>query len=124
MDNKPLENIAEEFIKTRLGKAKLPYLKPNYDTDGSDLVVLSHINKHYARQVIIQSKGRNVTKLHSNVKIHKDYVSSNFICFLYLQVDDDDNDYLFIFFENSIRRWTLIEDKYSLHIPKTFLGKH
>ena len=67
MDNKPLEELAENYIKTRLSKAKIKYLKPNYDTDGADLVLLNPLNKHIAKQVIVQSKGRNVTEKASNV---------------------------------------------------------
>ena len=48
MDNKPLEQLAEDYIKTRLAKAKIKFLKPNYDTDGTDLVLLNPLNKHLA----------------------------------------------------------------------------
>ena len=44
MDNKPLEQLAEDYIKTRLAKAKIKFLKPNYDTDGTDLVLLNPLN--------------------------------------------------------------------------------
>jgi len=120
MDNKPLEGLAEEFIKTRLSKAKIKFLKPNYDIGGSDLVLLNPINKHLAKQVIIQSKGRNITNNPSNVTISSNYIVSNFICFLYLQVDDDDQDYLYIFFSEDIKKWNLTDSKFSLSIPLNF----
>ena len=120
MDNKPLEELAENYIKTRLAKAKIKYLKPNYDTEGTDLVLLNPLNKHLAKQVIIQSKGRNLTKNPNNVEIPQDYVVSNFICFLYLEVDGDDQDHFYIFFSDDIKEWNLSHGKYRLNIPKGF----
>lgn len=120
MDNKPLEQLAEDYIKTRLAKAKIKFLKPNYDTDGTDLVLLNPLNKHLAKQVIIQSKGRNLTKNQSNVEIPQEYVVSNFICFLYLELDGDDKDYFYIFFYDDIKDWSLSNGKFTLSIPKGF----
>ena len=120
MDNKPLEELAENYIKTRLAKANIKYLKPNYDTDGTDIVLLNPVNKHYARQVIVQSKGRNLSNNQSNVTIPKEYVVSNFICFLYLEVEGDSEDHFYIFFSNSIEKWNLSDSKYHLSIPKGF----
>ncbi|MFM2478835.1 hypothetical protein [Celerinatantimonas sp. MCCC 1A17872] len=120
MDNKPLEELAENYIKTRLSKAKIKYLKPNYDTDGADLVLLNPLNKHIAKQVIIQSKGRNLTEKPSNVSIPAEYVVSNFVCFLYLEVDGDLDDYFYIFFSEDIKKWNESNGKYILSIPKGF----
>ncbi len=120
MDNKPLEELAENYIKTRLAKANIKYLKPNYDTDGTDIVLLNPINKHYAKQVIVQSKGRNLSNKQSNVSLPCEYVVSNFICFLYLEVEGDSEDYFYIFFSDSIKEWNLSNDKYTLSIPKGF----
>jgi hypothetical protein len=120
LDNKPLEELAENYIKTRLTKADIKFLKPNYDTDGTDLVLLNPINKHYSRQVIVQSKGRNLSNNPSNVSISKEYVVSNFVCFLYLEIEGDPEDYFYIFFSNSIIEWNLSDNKYILSIPKSF----
>ncbi len=120
MDNKPLEELAENYIKTRLSKAKIKYLKPNYDTDGADLVLLNPLNKHIAKQVIVQSKGRNVTEKASNVSIPAEYVVSNFVCFLYLEVDGDSDDHFYIFFSEDIKKWNENNEKYILSIPKGF----
>lgn len=120
MDNKPLEELAENYIKTRLGKAKIKFLKPNYDTDGTDIVLLNPVNKHYARQVIVQSKGRNISNKQSNLSLPKEYIVSNFICFLYLEVEGDSEDYFYIFFSDSIKEWNLSNNKYNLSIPKGF----
>lgn len=121
LDNKPLEDLAESYIKTRLSKAKIKYLKPNYDTDGTDIVLLNPINKHLAKQVIVQSKGRNVSTKASNVSIPKEYVVSNFVCFLYLEVDNEpDNDYFYIYFSDDIKQWNENNGKYILSVPKGF----
>jgi len=120
MDNKPLEDLAENYIKTRLSKAKIKYLKPNYDTDGTDLVLLNPLNKHIAKQVIVQSKGRNVTNNPSNFSIPVEYVVSNFVCFLYLEVDGDSNDYFYIFFSEDIKGWNKAYGKFVLSIPRGF----
>ncbi|EMV5753316.1 hypothetical protein [Yersinia enterocolitica] len=98
MDNKPLEYLAEDHIKTILSHANIKFLKPNYDENGSDLVLLNPINKHLAKQVVVQSKGRNVTTSSSNVTIPSKYIVSNFICFIYLKIDDDFNNYCYVFF--------------------------
>lgn len=120
MDNKPLEHLAENYIKIELAKAALKYAKPDYDTDGTDLIVLEPINKHYVRQVVVQSKGRNLTHTKSNVKVHKTYVNSNFICFLYIQCDGDSNHYLYIFFHDDFNKWSVLKDDFVLYIPKKF----
>lgn len=120
MDNKPLEEEAENCIKVALAKANIKYLKPNYDTDGTDLVLLNPVSKHMAKQVIVQSKGRNVTNSPSNVVIKSDYVVSNFICFLYVKVENDYNDNLYIFFSEDIKKWSFNEGNYTLSIPQKF----
>lgn len=120
VDNKPLEELAENHIKNILTKCDLPYLKPSYDKFGSDLLLFRHLSKHYARQVIVQSKGRNATKA-NNISIPKEYVNSNFVCFLYLKVDGDRNDYIYIFYEEDMNKWNQKDEKYILSIPKGFL---
>ncbi|ERK07871.1 hypothetical protein L580_1935 [Serratia fonticola AU-P3(3)] len=120
MDNKPLENHAEDYIKVILNHANIKFLKPNYDENGSDLVLLHPINKHLAKQVVVQSKGRNVTSNSSNVTIPIDYVVSNFICFIYLKVEGDFDNHCYIFFHDSIKNWNLNKDHYTLSIPKKF----
>ena len=120
MDNKPLEELAENYIKTRLSKAKIKYLKPSYDTEGTDLILLNPVNRHLSRQVIVQSKARNVTKGQSNISIQSDYVVSNFVCFLYLQDDESDDDNFYIFFSEEIKKWNLNDEKFILNIPNGF----
>jgi hypothetical protein len=120
MDNKPLEEEAENCIKLALAKANIKYLKPNYDTNGTDLVLLNPVSKHLARQVIVQSKGRNVTSSPSNVVIKSEYVASNFICFLYVKVEADYSDNLYIFFSEDIKKWSINGDNYTLSIPQGF----
>lgn len=120
MDNKPLEHLAEDHIKTILSHASIKFLKPNYDENGSDLVLLNPINKHLAKQIIIQSKGRNVTTSSSNVTIPSQYIVSNFICFIYLKIDDDFNNYCYVFFHDDILNWNLNAESYALSVPKKF----
>lgn len=120
MDNKPLEEEAENCIKVALSKANIKYLKPNYDTGGTDLVLLNPVSKHMAKQVIVQSKGRNVTNKPSNVVVKSDYVVSNFICFLYVKVENDYDDNLYIFFSEDIKKWSFNDENYMLSIPKGF----
>src|SRR5690606_27694561 len=119
VDNKPLENLAEDYIKTRLTKAKIKFLKPSYDVDGSDLVLLQPINKHLAKQIIVQSKGRTVKDNPSNISIDKKYVTSNFICFLYID-DGNQDDHFFVFFNDSIKKWKVNGEKFILNIPLSF----
>ncbi|KQZ44694.1 hypothetical protein [Duganella sp. Root1480D1] len=120
MDNKPLEQLAENYIKVELGKANFKYAKPDYDLDGTDLIVLQPISKHYVRQVIVQSKGRSVGSQQTNVRINKSYVNSNFICFLYLQLDNDPVHYFYIFFCDDIKKWDAYDKYFQLLIPKDF----
>lgn len=119
MDNKPLEELAENYIKVILGEGEINYLKPNYDKDGSDLVLLHRVNRHYSREVIVQSKGRDVTNNASNVKISSSYVTSNFICFLYIK-NPDKKRYFYIFYKEDISQWNISDNNYILQIPKKF----
>lgn len=117
-DNKPIELEAENYVCSRLAKMNLRYSKPNFDSDGGDIIVINQINKDIYKSIKVQVKGRDITSNNSNVIIHKSYITDNFVFFLYLKIKEDYNDYLYCFFDNDISSWELRDDNYYLNIPQ------
>lgn len=95
-------------------------VKPSFDQKGSDLLILDGITGKFSKFLIVQSKGRDITKPNS-VEISVDYVSDQFLCFLYT-VDEDKNSALYLFFPDQIRKWPIVDGKYVLQINKKKLS--
>lgn len=114
MENKPLEEQAENFIKSQLVKFDFKVTKPSFDKKGADLIIIDNIDKGKTRFLIVQCKGRSVKESTTSVKIPKSYVEDNFILFLYT-VDDNKNDLLFLFFAEDIRDWSNNNNEYKLN---------
>ena len=106
MDNKPLEEQAESLIKQQLLKYNFNVLKPSYDQYGADLLIIDNIKKQYSKTLKIQSKGRSLRGKNNLIVIPSKYVVDDFILFLYT-IDNAYDDYLFIFFEEEIKKWNL-----------------
>ena len=115
MDNKPLEEEAESFIKQQLLKYDFNVLKPTYDKYGADLLILDDIQKQYPKTLKVQSKGRSLSG-NNSIKIPSKYVVDDFIVFLYTK-DSEYNTYLFIYFEEEIKKWNLnSKNEYTLSL--------
>lgn len=46
IDNKPLEEEAEFFVKSKLLRYGFNLAKPSFDIQGADLIILDNIEKH------------------------------------------------------------------------------
>lgn len=114
MDNKPLEEQAENFTKSQLLKFGFNLAKPSFDKKGADLLIIDNIDKKYSRLLIVQSKGRAVTEKYTSVVIPISYVEDNFILFIYT-IDEVKNEFIYLFFAEDIKDWnTNSKDEYSL----------
>ncbi|MCK5136988.1 MAG: hypothetical protein KAR19_14475 [Bacteroidales bacterium] len=104
VDNKPLEEQAENYIKSQLIKFGFNVMKPSFDKKGSDLIIVDNIEKQNSRLIKVQSKGRTISDKTTNVKIPISYVENDFILFIYT-IDDKKNESCFLFFAEDINLW-------------------
>ncbi len=119
MDTKPLEIQAEDLIKHKLLKFDFLVVKPTFDKEGADLLIIKDISQKVTPFVKIQCKGRTIDK-NSNVAIPKSYVEENFIIFLYVEIKETKEDFLYVFFKEDIEKWKNLGDNFQLTIPKSF----
>ena len=85
MDTKPLEEQAESYIKSELLRFDFNVIKPSFDRDGTDLLIIDGIENKSTHFLKIQCKGRNIDRNGTNVKIPKKYVQENFVLFIYTE---------------------------------------
>lgn len=119
MDNKPLELQAEKLIEYKLIKHGLLVTKPSFDKEGTDLLIIKDISQKITPFIKVQCKGRTI-KSNSNVTIPTKYVEENFVTFLYLEKEQTKDDFLYVFFQDDIRRWRTVGANFQLTIPKDF----
>lgn len=130
VDNKPMEVEALDFVKNRIRKYGYNYADLSCDKKGTDLFAFKDITSDSVKVIKVQSKGRNIIEKVSNVKIYQHYVTNDFVCFLYLKTDDEDNDYLYLYFQDDIVKWkenkgkNQEHDEYELYIGKDFVEKN
>jgi len=104
-DNKPGEEQAEAYIKSKLIRNGFQVAKPSFDIRGADLLILDDISKKTTKFLRVQSKMRTVSATaNSSVEIPEEYVDDNFILFLYIESGEED-ELLFTFFKEDIRQW-------------------
>ncbi|MDH5976099.1 hypothetical protein CSB62_25865 [Vibrio splendidus] len=115
IDNKPLEEEAEFFVKSKLLRYGFNIAKPSFDIKGADLLILDNIDNHYSKILKIQSKGRTLKKTTNSIKIHESYVKDDFIVFLYA-IDEENKEqaHLCVFFKEDIELWNKSNDNYTL----------
>ena len=127
VDNKPMEIEALDFVKNRIRKYDYNYADLSCDKKGVDLFAFKDITSDSVKVIKVQSKGRNITDNVSNIRIYKHYVTNDFVCFLYLKTDDQDTDYLYLYFQDDIVKWKENKgkdeehDEYELYIGKDFV---
>lgn len=115
IDNKPLEDEAESFVKSKLLRYKFNMAKPSFDIKGADLLILDNIDTQYSKILKIQSKGRTLKKTTNSIKIHESYVKDDFIVFLYaIDEVDKENEHLLTFFKEDIELWNKLDNNYTL----------
>ncbi len=112
MDTKPLEIEAESFIKHELLKYNFNVTKPDFDTEGADLLIIDSIQNKFTHFLKIQNKGRTLN-CGSHIEIPKKYVEDNFIVFLYVKMKSFETS-LFVFFYEDIVEWATRDNKYIL----------
>lgn len=114
MDTKPLEIEAESRIKSELLKYNFKTIKPDFDENGADLLIIDNIETKYSHIVKVQCKGRNIEKNGSNITIPSNYVTDNFIVFLYVKLEGFKTK-LLVFFPEDIMDWKRVSKKYILN---------
>ena len=119
MDTKPFEIQAESLIEHKLVKYDFLVTRPSFDKEGADLLIIKDISKKITPFIKIQCKGRTISA-NSNVTIPKKYVEENFVVFLYVEVKDSKEDYLYTYFQSDVLEWNDIGEKFQLIIPKNF----
>lgn len=117
MDNKPLEEQAENYIKSQLLKFEFKVTKPSFDKMGADLIIIESIDKKYSKFLKVQSKGRSISDENTSVKIPIAYIKDNFILFIYT-IDENKNEFLFMFTTEEIQKWNNKNDEYILTFNK------
>lgn len=120
-DNKPLELEALHLITYKLSKYSFRYSEPNYDEKGGDFFLTEEISEGIFKIIICQSKGRDITKNNSNLKINIEYLKENFLLFLYLKDEKNEQDNVFVFLKNDIEKWEIKDNNYYLNIPESSL---
>lgn len=127
MDTKLLENEALDWITSSLSRYKIRFVKMSFDEDGADFYV---VKKEDSKSSLIlkclkgQSKGRNITMRGEDVVIPRDYVTDNFLAFVYVKNEDTDEVATYMYSADDIRKtWKDAGDNYRLYLPKDFNHK-
>lgn len=112
-----MEEQAESFVKHELIKHGFNVLKPCFDKEGADLLIIEDIKCKFTNTLKVQSKGRNLKNNSSSINIPISYVKKDFIVFLYI-VDEALESRLFIFFSEDILKWKSNDKDYILNFTK------
>lgn len=121
VDNKPLEEQAEAYLKSMLLKYDFNVTKPSFDIYGTDLLIIDRPDKKLTKTLKIQSKGRTLGKRGTNVTIPISYVTDEFILFIYIDKGDETNS-LYMFTRYDIENWSKNDKNYTLSITKKLLN--
>lgn len=113
---------AENNIKSELIKYGFHLAKPDFDTMGTDLVIIDTVTAKFSHILKIQCKGRNVASAGSNISIPCAYVDDNFVVFLYLKLRNYDSK-LFVFFAEDIFKWKINNQKYILNFTRKSINE-
>lgn len=119
-DNKPREEQAESFIKHHLIKHGFRVAKPSFDIEGADLLILDSISEKSTKFLKIQSKLRSISDSGSSVHIPIEYVTGNFVLFLYINLSDE-TERLYTFFGEDIEKWRVHREKFCMTISEKTL---
>lgn len=112
-----MEEQAESLVKHELIKHGFNVLKPCFDREGADLLIIENIKCKFTNTLKVQSKGRSLKKNGSFITIPISYVKKDFIVFLYV-VDETLESSLFVFFCEDILKWKSDDKEYTLNFTK------
>jgi hypothetical protein len=123
-DNRPKELRAEYLISHHLLKYDFKLSKPSFDEDGADLLILDSIQDRTTKFLKIQSKLRTISAgKNSSVDIPIKYVKENFVFFLYVNRNPEDET-LYTFFKEDIEKWRINQHSYLLTVSENNLKNH
>ncbi|MCP4117399.1 MAG: hypothetical protein GY737_18800 [Desulfobacteraceae bacterium] len=111
MDTKPLEIESESYIQHELLKFGFKVTKPTFDTDGADLLIIDDVQNKFTKFLKVQCKGRTLKSNGNHIEIPKEYVTENFVVFLYVRCENFES-CLFSFFYQDIVQWNIRNNKY------------
>lgn len=126
MDTKPLEQEALNEIKAKLSRYNYRFVEMNFDENGADFFIVKEIESGsalYLKCIKGQSKGRNITNSSSKVVIPCHYVTDNFIAFVYVkkECDDENEAKTYLYTADDIRNyWKSKSNEYILYLPEDF----
>lgn len=121
VDNKPLEEQAEAYLKSMLLKYNFNVAKPSFDIYGIDLLIIDSPDKKLTKTLKVQSKGRTLDKKGTKVTIPISYVTDEFVLFIYIDKGDETN-LLYMFTRYDIENWSKNDRNYTLSITKKLLN--
>lgn len=117
-----MEIEAEYYVTSLLNKHDFLVSKPMYDKEGCDLQIIDNQTSP-SKLLRIQSKGRTFESS-TNITIPIKYVDETFVLFLYLR-DELKKEYLYIYFDEDIRKFKIINNEYVLYCSKkTFISEN
>lgn len=126
MDTKPLEHEALNQIKALLSLYNYKFVEMNFDENGADIFIVKEEecdSTLFLKCIKGQSKGRNITKCSSEVVIPCRYVSDNFIAFVYVkkECEEENEAKTYLFSADEIRNyWKRRSGDYVLYLPQNF----
>lgn len=127
MDTKLLEHEALDWITSSLSRYNKRFVKMSFDEDGADFYIVKKEESESSLTLKClkgQSKGRNITKRSEDIVISKEYVTDNFLVFVYVKKEDTDEAVTYMYSADDIRNtWKDAEDNYKLYLPKDFNHK-
>lgn len=129
MDTKPLEHEAFDQIKALLSRYNYRFVEMNFDENGADIFIVKEIEGEpatYLKYIKGQSKGRCITNNSSEVVIPCCYVTDNFIAFVYVkkECEEENEAKTYLYTADDIRNyWKSRGDEYVLYLSKDFIYK-
>lgn len=123
MDTKPLELEAESLIQHELIKYNFNLVKPTFDKEGADLIIIDDAKSKFTKTLKVQCKGRTLSGNSVRVEIPTTYVDEGFVVFIYIKQENFNNQ-LFVFFYDDILRWNISGNKYAISISRSQINNN
>lgn len=119
-----MEHEALDWITSSLSRYNKRFVMMSFDENGADFYIVKKVENESSlilKCLKGQSKGRNITKRSENVVIPKEYVTDNFLAFIYVKKEDTDEAVAYMYSADDIRNtWKESEVDYKLYLPQKF----